>query len=124
MRVKAQYTLSTMMALALLCCLSRANAQDGRFDIWTGNGFLQNCADERATAENSFRLGICYGYLEGWLARDEGSPKFRLVCRPPTATNGQVMAVLIKYLRENPAKRHLPIDTAIIEGLSAAFPCQ
>ena len=123
MLLKNPFCLSAFIAAALFSFSGKVAAQDDGFDIWTGNGFLRNCSGD-INAENSFRLGICFGYLDGWLARDAATPEFRFVCRPPSVPNGQVMDVLLKYLRENPETRHNSIDGAIVVALSGAFPCQ
>lgn len=99
-----------------------AVAQDGRFDIWTGNGFLQTCRDQ-INVENAFRIGMCFGYLDGWLSRDAASMEDRSVCRPKNVPNRQLMDIILKYLENNPEKRHLMIDYAIHGSLSQAFPC-
>jgi hypothetical protein len=98
-------------------------AQDnGAFDIWSGNGYLRNCS-AAVDSENAFRLGVCFGYLDGWLERDSAFDKQRLVCRPQTANNQQLMDVVLKYLRDNPQDRHKPIAQHLLNSLPAAFPC-
>lgn len=100
-----------------------AAQEKGGFDIRSGNGFLKICSSE-IDASNAFRLGVCFGYLDGWLERDSAFEHQKLICRPPGVSNRQAMDVVLKYLRDNPQNRHEPMATHFLNSLRAAFPCR
>jgi hypothetical protein len=52
------------------------------------------------------------------------SRKLFLPCTPDGVTALQVTDVVIKYLRENPAQRHLPAASLVVDALHHAFPCE
>ena len=45
-------------------------------------------------------------------------------CLPGNVTRRQLMDVVTKYLRDNPAQRHLPAPGLVVSALEAAFPCK
>lgn len=47
-------------------------------------------------------------------------------CPPNGVTPEQIMAVVMKYLRDNPADWHLPLPAAryVVMALETAFPCK
>jgi Rap1a immunity proteins len=44
-------------------------------------------------------------------------------CLPENATTGQVADVFCKYLRDNPAQRHLNVAHLFSTAMAAAWPC-
>ena len=46
------------------------------------------------------------------------------VCIPSTASTGQHIRVVVKYLNEHPAELHLPEFTLVERALREAYPCQ
>ncbi len=91
-------------------------------------------------------LGFCYGFILGsvesqkWGAligilsvSDEGefdTDKYDLLssfalgsCIPPTVENGQVIDIVVRYLRSNPEVRHESARMLIQSALKKAFPC-
>lgn len=104
--------------------VAAVSAQEGTFDVFTGNGFLQTCSGTLAD-ENAFRLGICFGWLSGFVDRDRlaAGIETRRICQPAKSTNGQLMDVVLKYLRDHPSERHLPISILAYSALIEAFPC-
>ena len=44
-------------------------------------------------------------------------------CLPPQASNGQLIDVFVKYLAENPARRHESARTLLQAAFQQAFPC-
>lgn len=117
-----RFKLMAVVAGALVSSSLHAAPGEG-FDMFTGNGFLQNCS-QTLTSENGFRLGVCFGWLMGFLDQDGLKPaNQRYICRPVDAPNRQLMDVVLKYLRENPEKRHWPIPMLAQNALVGAFPC-
>lgn len=72
---------------------------------------------------------MCFGYIIGIadgmeLIAGVADGDVRSVCYPADGvTLGQVRDVVIKYLADNPDKRHFPASYLVQNALSAAFPC-
>jgi Rap1a immunity proteins len=96
-------------------------------DIRNGNGLLEACGSD----EGGLDSGLCVGYIEGAtdgldvandvLERRYGVP--RPFCVPAGATVGQRHDIVVKYLKDNPDKRHN--ESALLIGLALheAWPC-
>lgn len=73
--------------------------------------------------------GICLGYIQGFIRGVEvgeillKAPK-RLICVPDASTAGQVMMVILKFLRDNPARLHENASVLVTHSLQSAFPCR
>ena len=46
------------------------------------------------------------------------------LCVPGESTKGQLADVVIKYLEQNPERRHLEAGSLVPEALNRAFPCK
>ena len=86
----------------------------------TGNDLLARCE-----SENSYDLRECIGYLRGVmdahvaLREWEGfMPKY---CIPEGVTLGQIEAIVVKRLKENPERRHLIASSLVLNALNNAF---
>lgn len=89
-----------------------------QIDLSTGNGFLATC-DKNAPGQNFW---LCAGYVSGFLNR-ESLDKEHLICIPAAANNGQIMDVILAYMRDNPADRHQPSSALVYVALAKAFRC-
>jgi hypothetical protein len=71
--------------------------------------------------------GFCTGYAAGvWHGTSvilQGKAPPYGYCVPAEATNGQIRAVLGKWLENHPEKYHLPANECVVMALSEAFPC-
>ena len=47
-----------------------------------------------------------------------------LYCRPAGVINSQAVQIYQTFLRNNPAKLHLPADALFVFAMQEAFPCQ
>lgn len=100
-----------------------------------GNKFLENCQDvvkkmddENSEILNPMGMGYCYGMLEGvrttLMVVNEALPLKSRFCFPKVGiNNGQAARIVTKYLRDNPAKLHLPEAFLVISAYQKAFPC-
>ncbi len=109
----------------------------------TGNALAELCGVTKGPATNAQE---CIGYITGALdsARwavirrmplpKPDDPQFlqdfyfssiSVFCPPEGVTGGQLVAVVLKHLRDNPAGWHLPLPAAryVVTALEAAFPC-
>lgn len=99
----------------------------------TGDAFLGNCgkalkaADESATYDDAFDVGLCYGFIFG--ARDvisiwrESGSELN-TCIPSKATNGQLIRVFVKFLEDHPERLHERATDLFVVAAEEAFPCK
>jgi hypothetical protein len=111
-------------------------------DIETGNGFERLCSVVEKIGTSNFQpsdndlamLGHCTGYVKGIkdgvsLAMGAasvtapGSLQIMSFCTPDGATHGQLVKVVLKYIRDNPDKEHLLTALLITEAFHKSFPC-
>jgi hypothetical protein len=90
-------------------------------DISHGNGLLQACTSDVVLDEM-----VCFGYVQGvidTLAYYDPAAA-QSICTPyPSVTKGQEEEIVVKYLKENPATRHLDSPKLIDDAMHGAFPC-
>lgn len=110
------------LALALAVCSAQPARADNSYDVDTGNQYFSGCERYGERGGNASMWGICVGYLAGFLARHR-LQESRIFCIPATATNGQMMDVVIAYLRNNPSVRHHQTSVLMTIALVGAFPC-
>jgi hypothetical protein len=110
-----------LAVLALLVGGGAARAED----FMTGNYWLGRCSDESELAKAQ-----CVAFLMGvdqyneMLNLFEHTQKNQLrYCPPAGVTVGQMRAIAVKHLRDNPASLHLPFVMLATEAFIQAFPC-
>lgn len=89
----------------------------------TGNRLYEDCR-----AANYFNRGYCGGYVTGIVdtleaLQSRGVLPATALCVPEDATKGQLADVVLKYLEQNPERRHLEAGGLVPEALNRAFPC-
>jgi hypothetical protein len=99
-----------LFGLLLLSCSTHAAYIDG-------NKLLEYAREEERTGNSS---GMLLGYIAG--AHDALSTS--VVCTPQNATLGQLKAIVIKYLKENPETWSKDGDSVVYLALSRTFPCK
>ena len=67
---------------------------------------------------------VCNGFVMGAEEMNSFHPAGMLWCVPAGVTSNQMAAVLIKYLGENPEKRHWSSAAITTAAFRAAFPCR
>lgn len=100
----------------LVACTTHAG-----FD--TGNRLFEDCR-----AANYFNRGYCGGYVTGIVdtiesLQSRGILPRDALCIPEESTKGQLVDVVLKYLEQNPERRHLEAGSLVPEALNRAFPC-
>lgn len=103
-----------MKKLATILLFFSISAQAAFID---GNKLLEYAKEEDRTGNPSTML---YGYIAGVHDAFDSVA----VCTPPNATLGQLKAIVIKYLKENPETWANNGDKVIYFALGAAFPCK
>lgn len=121
--------------LAIFLMFGAAFSSEVRASEDDGNSLLADCnsairaLDNRVTPSRAEALGIgrCFGLIQGikdlntlYRVKDEGSAFF---CPPDEVTLGQAARIIIKYMRDNPNKLHMPDSILIIAALEDAYPC-
>ena len=114
-------------------------AQTREYPEDSGNAFLRVCSvfDNNTDklpateAENVFR---CLGYVGGFTSgvvheqRFEEAATGRKVpaafCIQDSVEEVQMIRIVLKYIRDNPADAHLSTPALIIAALRKAYPCQ
>ena len=105
---------------------------------WSGNDFIALCGSDP-------KRDRCDMYMLGWLGGFRGMNEAMLlaagatleqinqnalrnpvakICLPLEVTPGQLVAVLLKYLRDNPGTRHFENRVLIHHAFHKAFPCK
>ena len=108
----------------MMLSIAAANAQEQPtpMHFYDGNKLLAMC--EAAT---DFDKGRCLGFVvavsDRGMAIITGAPDPG-VCLEKSVTDGQVMTIVLKYLRENRDKLHWAAWTLALNALIAVFPCE
>jgi hypothetical protein len=112
--------------LILFLATSISSGELSRPPISDGNGLLQACA---GSDEDQL---LCLGYILGVrdtleqmadLLSQVQKRDARVFCIPSEATKGQMIDLVVKFLRENPEKRHLFSVDLIGLAFQKAWPC-
>lgn len=99
----------------------------------SGSTLLRKCqAAERIadggnyTTQQAIDGTFCRGYLAG--AMDEmvalSLHTTTVYCIPSNADNDQILRVVLKYLKDNPATLNYPAGSLVEKAIIAAFPCK
>lgn len=128
-----------LLVMALMCLAAvHLQAQTKVENPWdSGNAFLRLChamdkpAEEMTDTEVS-RGNRCISYLVGiedgiWLqadlSRGPGHAELLAYCVDPKVEHLQPARILLKYIRDNPAKAHLRTVELYGLAMKEAFPC-
>ena len=108
---------------------SPAIAQSDSLAMLWGRDALTTCSHvETMQRRDTTSALVCLGWINGAVQGASGTisiePKKPEYCTPPGGSNGQYVAVFLKYLRDYPAKRHLPAIYLFHQAMAEAFPCE
>ena len=106
-----KYLRATLVGVALTSLLMPSSAE-----AFTGGDLLQWLDDPRGNRQ----IGAA-AYVRGATDAFEISGE---TCLPNEVRNDQVMKIVHKYLRENPAELHLSAGVIIYVALGMTFPCE
>lgn len=111
------------MSRRLIAALFAFVCLDARAGFDTGNRLYEDCR-----AANYFNRGYCGGYVTGIVDTIEalqarGVLPSDALCIPEQSTKGQLVDTVLKYLEQNPERRHLEAGSLVPEALNRAFPC-
>jgi len=96
-----------------------------------GNGLQTNCREYSKFKDgrnfDTMKYGSCTAYITAvsdshdvFVEWGKMSPMF---CSPNEVTNGQLAAVVVKYLEANPEELHYAAADIVTNALAQAFPC-
>ena len=92
-------------------------------DYYSGNalsaGLLIQDAKNVTDAQTAYNTGYAMGYVLAAFETSNGD----LFCMPKEVTIRQTNDVVLAYLRDHPADRHLPAVFLVEHALQASFPC-
>lgn len=109
--------------LALGLATPVAAQVDAPVSISTGNDLLGACQSPRASGPSWMCLGFVLGAKDAMRLNAITSRDALRFCMPAGVTNGQILAIVIKYVESVPEYRHQNASSLILVALLRAFPC-
>lgn len=108
------------------CSAAPAYADGEHLQMQTGNDALTTCTANFET--EIMAASICLAWMQG--VRDGHFMTMALSgfdqplwCTPDNVTNQQLRDIFVKYLRENPERRHEMPAFLYLRAMRGAFPC-
>ncbi len=129
-------TIGGAVAFLLICgCLFAQ--EDWKGD---GSGLLAKCTlavrafdGEKLSSSDAAEGEFCVGYVLGvhdmdftvqMLEEHEKVSLMKHACSPSNASTAQAVRVVVKYLRNNPERPHMPASVLVTDAIRSAFPCK
>ncbi|MEO5493084.1 MAG: Rap1a/Tai family immunity protein [Sphingomonas sp.] len=85
----------------------------------TGNSLLSDCQ-----SDNPAKQAFCLGYVGAIGDWTQSDPRLgSRVCLPAGGVRSQMVDVVVKYLKDNPAERAKGASLLVVLALREAFPC-
>jgi hypothetical protein len=112
--------------VVLMACLGVVPAEAEDLIWHSGNTFLSTCSLAYKTSDELTEAQLittepCLPYVRGL---DDGMGLLRArFCEPDNVTNGQLLQILVKFIRDNPEKAHLRTAVLYLAAMEKAFPC-
>lgn len=129
--------LLSMILIVLSFGTEWAHSQAQEFPESSGNAFVRLCSaidKEDRTSSDLSQVMACVGYVSGFENGVEFGADFvnykavkkirKPFCRPLAVENGQLVRVLLKYIRENPEKAHEPTSWLMMDAFGRTYPCE
>ena len=93
-----------------------------------GSALFERCSPDQNDLSPDVLIGNCLGYVAGAVDTLEIHQSVgnlpRYYCLPERVSVNQLVAVVVKYLGENPAELHNIASSLILKALVEAFPCE
>ena len=130
--------MKTALLLVLLWCETFAHAQTVVALYESGNAFVRFCSvadkvdksssdsDVQHAASCAFYvLGFVHGveYGTGFTETTKGKNALQPFCRPDGVENGQMVRIVLKFIRENPEEAHKATPLLITLAMAQSYPC-
>jgi hypothetical protein len=118
-----------LLVLTLVLSSTAFAVQEGRD---TSEALLTDCIQAEKelngvkpeNAVGAVHAHRCAYYLDGFRDSISFAKGPQLICIPQEVTSGQLLRVVLKYLRENPSKLHLDKAIGVHAALQGAYPCR
>jgi hypothetical protein len=113
-----------VVAVAALVMMATATPVGAQAQIDTGRTLLadlQQCEHQEGEVASIFRCARAMGRVNG--AADTFTLLLTAVCQPSGVTNGQVVDLVKRFIRDHPEREHEDDVTLIGGALIAAWPC-
>ena len=116
--------------LVVLAVISTSSLRANPFVDDSGNTVLRACntyldgikkSTELQQLTDTFSTGYCGGLAVGVARALQYTGK---ICTPDTATQGQAIRVIVKYLEDHPERLHEDGPIMASEALINAWPCE
>jgi hypothetical protein len=109
---------------------------------WNGEGsdLLTKCSlavrafdGEKLSSLDADEGTFCVGYILGshdtdfmvqMLEEHEKITLMKHACPPSNASTAQMVRVVVKYLRDNPERLHMPASVLVTDAVRSSFPCK
>jgi len=127
-------TLAIFAALVFVSIAGQVHAEEAfKFD---GNHLLEACSAADRFGEGDYRSGwredsafyLCHGYVRGVMdtldAMVIASKLPQGACVPPDITQGQIIRVFVKFLRDHPEDLHLRGNLLFMRAIARSYPCR
>ena len=117
-------TIAAAIAVSAISASTAAAVEDG--NSWAAK--CQKSVEQLRSSTEKMQFTHCVGYARGvadtiqlWAgAEGDKAP----ACIPEKATAQQLIDIGFKYIRENPAERHLPANALLMRAFRVAWPCK
>jgi hypothetical protein len=129
---------SLWLVVILYACGVSVSAQTTKeYPYESGNAFVRLCSGveqaQRTDADPQLGVG-CILYIVGIVDGVETGNLTTMIqmrpttvpksfCRPDSVENGQLVKIVLKYVRENPEEAHQPTRFVALWAFQKAFPC-
>jgi Rap1a immunity proteins len=103
----------------------------------SGNAFLRHCSvvekDYDLTSADKSNQMVCAAYVSGFVegasaaitfGRSKGESPSSLYCTDSGMEAGQLVRVVLKYIRSHPETAHLRTFVLVTRAFQAAYPCR
>jgi hypothetical protein len=111
-------------------------------DDWKGDGssLFTKCSlaqrvfdGETLSSADAAEGAFCVGYLWGshdtdfmvqMLEEREKITLMKHACPPSNSSTAQAVRIVVKYLRDNPERLHMPASVLVTDAIRSSFPCK
>jgi hypothetical protein len=103
----------------------------------SGDAFLRQCSvvekDHDLTSADKSNQMVCAAYVSGFVegasaaitfSRSKGESPSSLYCTDSDMEAGQLVRVVVKYIRSHPETAHLRTFVLVTRAFQAAYPCR
>lgn len=110
-------------ALAIFFANSAFGSPDTEYaNFLSGNTLLEICTSDAPT-DDGFCLAYVMGAAEMGMTVEQRGSGLKDACIPRGVTPDQFIDVVVKYLKENPEKRHFGAAISVWAAIAKAFAC-